>query len=68
MSQGLLSYWFLMEGCMQVRFGMGLDGGGWPEFDGESDALIGDALLGPSGLIGLLETHLGLGGRETPEA
>jgi len=57
-----------VEERMQVWFGMGLDAGAWPEFEGEADARIGDVIVGPAGLIGLLETRLGLGGRDTAEA
>ena len=35
-------------------FGLNLDGGNWPEFEHGCDALLGDVVLGPQGLIGLL--------------
>ncbi|RMH59149.1 MAG: PD-(D/E)XK nuclease family protein, partial [Zetaproteobacteria bacterium] len=57
-----------MEERMRIRFGMGLDGGAWPEFDCGQDARLGEVIVGPAGLIGLLETHLGLGGPETAAA
>ncbi len=54
---------------MQIRFGMELDAGCWPEFEAGQQALIGEVVLGPQGLIGVLETALGMvAGDEAPQA
>lgn len=53
---------------MKITFGLNLDGGNWPEFEHGFDALLGDVVLGPQGLIGLLETHLGLGEEQCAQA
>jgi hypothetical protein len=46
---------------LQVRFGLDLDGPAWPSTLGEADSRAGVAQVGPAGLLGLLETRLGLG-------
>jgi ATP-dependent helicase/nuclease subunit B len=43
-------------------FDWGLDGAGWLGSAG-ADVVFGEARVGPLGLLGLLETRLGLGGR-----
>jgi len=53
---------------MHIHFGLKLDAGCWPEFKSGCEAMIGDVVLGPQGLVGLLETHLGLGGIAKPQA
>ena len=53
---------------MKIRFGMGLDGGCWPEFEPGQQAVIGEAVLGSVGLIRVLETALGLVADDAPEA
>lgn len=53
---------------MRVQFGWHLDGSCWPEtFDG-LHASLGTEVVGPAGLIGVLETRLGLSGPEMPPA
>lgn len=54
---------------MQIRFGMELDAGCWPEFEAGQQAVIGEVVLGPQGLIGVLQTALGMvAGDEAPQA
>jgi len=53
---------------MKISFGLQLDGGNWPEFAEGHEAEIGDVSVGQSGLINLLETHLGLVSVPMPEA
>ena len=48
---------------MRVIFDAALDGPGWPGPLGKASFAFGEAWLGPLGLLGLLETRLGLGGR-----
>jgi ATP-dependent helicase/nuclease subunit B len=43
-------------------FDWGLDGASWAGAPGETDFVFGQAMVGPLGLLGLLETRLGLGG------
>ncbi|PGH57161.1 hypothetical protein CRT60_11825 [Azospirillum palustre] len=51
---------------MRVQFGWHLDGAHWPEtLDGAIHGL-GDAVVGPEGLLGLLESCLGLGRPDVP--
>jgi ATP-dependent helicase/nuclease subunit B len=47
---------------MQVWFDLDFDGGCWPGPLGSRTAAAGEAWLGPSGLLNLLETQLGLAG------
>ncbi len=53
---------------MRIRFGMNWDGPVWPEWSEGERASIGEVFVGPLGLVSLLETHLGLGCVEVPEA
>ncbi len=53
---------------MRIDFGLKLDAGNWPEFTAGREAEIGDVSVGQTGLISLLETHLGLAGEAEPEA
>lgn len=46
---------------MRVVFDFALDGPAWPGPLGHGDDAYGEAWVGPEGLIGLLETRLGLG-------
>jgi ATP-dependent helicase/nuclease subunit B len=48
---------------MRLVFDPALDGTGWPGPLGDRDAVSGTAWVGPMGLLGVLETQLGLGGR-----
>ena len=48
---------------MKITFDLALDGGGWPGPLGSASFVFGDTWVGPMGLLGLLETRLGLGGR-----
>ncbi|MBP2230402.1 RecB family exonuclease [Azospirillum agricola] len=51
---------------MRIQFGWHLDGARWPEtLDGGSCGLD-DAVVGPEGLVGLLESCLGLGRPDAP--
>ncbi len=52
---------------MRVTFGLELDGGCYPDPLGGRRASIGEVTVGPMGLLGLLETRLGLGGVPAPE-
>ena len=52
---------------MRVLFGLALDGPAAPEAPWERDARVGETTQGPSGLLSLLETRLGLGGAWDPE-
>ena len=47
---------------MKVVFDPSFDGGAWPGPLQNRDAVVGELWVGPAGLLGLLETHLGLGG------
>ncbi|MGH9554075.1 MAG: hypothetical protein ACRD3W_32150, partial [Terriglobales bacterium] len=51
---------------MQIVFGWHLDGCAFPETVDRSCATIDSAVLGPRGLIGLLEFRFGLGGPQIP--
>lgn len=44
-----------------VVFGLGCDGTAWPETASAADAAIGAPVMGPNGLLGAIETALGLG-------
>lgn len=54
-----------MTRCYPVRliFDAALDGPGWPGPVGRAGFAFGEVWLGPLGILGLLETRLGLGGR-----
>jgi ATP-dependent helicase/nuclease subunit B len=45
---------------MKVIFGMACDGRGYPDFPGEREGALGDFVVGPLGLIELLEIELGM--------
>jgi ATP-dependent helicase/nuclease subunit B len=47
---------------LNIVFGTACDGRTYPDFPGDDDGTIGSIVVGPSGLIGLLETQLGLTG------
>ncbi len=47
---------------MHVTFSLYADGGTWPEHGGAGSASFGAPVVGPAGLVSLLETELGLGG------
>lgn len=47
---------------MNLSFGVDLDHGAYPGPLGDRQAVAGEAWVGPLGLLGTLETHLGLGG------
>jgi len=53
---------------LRITYGLNLDSGNWPEFKTATGAVLGDVVLGPQGLIGLLETHLGLGEDQCAQA
>jgi ATP-dependent helicase/nuclease subunit B len=53
---------------MKIKFGIHIDLGCWPEFAHDQQASIGEISLGPLGLIGVLETSLGLIATDVPEA
>jgi hypothetical protein len=46
---------------VRITFGIDFDDGYWPGPLGERQATAGEVWVGPSGLLGLLETALGLG-------
>jgi ATP-dependent helicase/nuclease subunit B len=47
---------------MNVTFGVHADGGTWPEHGGGGSASFGAPVVGPAGLVALLEAELGLAG------
>jgi hypothetical protein len=51
---------------MHVVFGMALDGRAYPEVPGGGEGALGACVLGPSGLVTMLQTQLGLSGPATP--
>lgn len=51
---------------MHVVFGMALDGRNYPEFPGRCEGALGACVVGPSGLVRLLQTQLGLSSPATP--
>lgn len=53
---------------MRVQFGWHLDGPHWPETIDGAQANLGDVVVGPAGLLGVLEIRLGLTGPEAPPA
>ena len=46
---------------MDVVFGLRMDGGAWPEHGGEGAGAVGAPVVGPLGLIEILETARGMG-------
>ena len=53
---------------MELIYGMACDGRVYPDFPGERDGVLGEAVLGPTGLIDVLELQLGLTGPRVAEA
>ncbi len=53
---------------MHIVFGWKLDGSSYPLTATGSESAIGQPVVGPSGLVGLLETALGLAGPTLPAA
>lgn len=53
---------------MRIRFDLDFDGFPWPGPLQEDVASFGEQWVGPRGLLSLLETQLGLGGVNMPEA
>jgi len=53
---------------MDLIFGLACDGRAYPDFPGEGAGALHAALVGPSGLVELLEVHLGLTGPRSAEA
>ena len=53
---------------MHIFFGYELDSASFPDALGQKAACQGIAVLGPLGLVGVLETSLGLSGRRAPQA
>jgi len=51
-----------MKGGLRIVFDPAIDGGAWPGAPGRRGATVGEAWLGPLGLLDRLETELGLGG------
>jgi hypothetical protein len=49
---------------MRLTFDPALDGPAWPGPLGDRDAVAGEAWVGPLGLLGVLETQLGLAARQ----
>lgn len=52
---------------MRITFGLALDGPSHPEPLGDRRAAHGELRVGPMGLLALLETHSGLGGRDASD-
>jgi ATP-dependent helicase/nuclease subunit B len=52
---------------MDLVFGLLADGGSYPEHAGDGDGASGSPVVGPLGLVELLETALGLGGPLRPQ-
>jgi len=48
---------------LRLVFDPALDGPAWPGLLGDGSAVFGESWCGPLGLLGRLETELGLGGR-----
>lgn len=53
---------------MQLIFGVGCDGSAYPEFPGGGPGAVNAAVVGPRGLVQVLETQLGLTGPVSNEA
>lgn len=52
---------------MDVVFGLWADGGASPDHGGEGPGALGQPVVGPVGLIDILETAVGLGGPRRPQ-
>ena len=53
---------------MDLIFGLACDGRAYPDFPGEGEGALHTAVVGPSGLIDILEVQLGLTGPRCAEA
>lgn len=53
---------------MRIIFGYELDSASFPDALGKETACQGTAVLGPHGLLGVVETNLGLSGVQVPQA
>lgn len=51
---------------MDIVFGLWADAGAWPEHGSVGDSALGAPVVGPSGLLDILETARGLGAPGTP--
>lgn len=51
---------------MDIVFGLWADAGAWPEHGGAADAALGAPVVGPSGLLDILEAFRGLGSPTAP--
>lgn len=51
---------------MDIVFGLQADGGAWPDHGGTGSGASGAPVVGPNGLVELLETARGLGAPSTP--
>ena len=51
---------------MDIVFGLWADAGAWPEHGGVGDGALGAPVVGPSGVLEILETARGLGAPGTP--
>ncbi|UYY58014.1 PD-(D/E)XK nuclease family protein [Sphingomonas sp. S2-65] len=51
---------------MDVVFGLWADAGAWPEHGGEGPASFGAPVVGPNGMLDLIETACGLGSPSVP--
>ena len=56
------------ETGMDLIFGLACDGRAYPDFPGLGAGVVNAAVVGPSGLIDILEVHLGLTGPRGAEA
>lgn len=52
---------------MDVVFGLWADGGASPDHGGGAGGSLGQPVVGPTGLVDILETALGLGGPRSPQ-
>jgi hypothetical protein len=53
---------------MELIFGVACDGRVYPDFLGRREGVLGSAVVGPAGLIDVLELQLGLTAPRGPEA
>ena len=53
---------------MHLVFGLACDGRTCPDFPSEGAGSIGATVVGPAGLLDILETQLGLGGPPVSDA
>lgn len=51
---------------MDIVFGLWADSGAWPDHGGTGDGALGAPVVGPNGLLEILETARGLGAPNTP--